>query len=72
MNWIETMGRELYGLFVDDAGFAIAILIWLGLFRLLSRSHAMPAWAGALALFAGLAAVLCESVLRFARSHQRR
>jgi hypothetical protein len=29
MSWIKTVLREVFGLFVDDGSFAIAILAWL-------------------------------------------
>ena len=29
MRWIGTIAREVFGLFVDDGSFAIAILVWL-------------------------------------------
>ncbi len=74
MQWIKTILREIYGLFVDDVGFALSILIWLAIAwlvmaRLASR---IPAWVAAVMLFAGLAAILSASAVRFARSHPRR
>ncbi len=30
MTWLRNIVAELFGLFVDDGSFAIAILIWLG------------------------------------------
>ncbi len=67
MRWIKSIVRELYGLFVDDGSFAIAILVWLGLaVAMVPRATAGAWWAGP-ALFVGLAAILIESVLRFAR-----
>jgi hypothetical protein len=67
MRWLKSIARELFGLFVDDGSFAIAILIWLALAFLVLPRVARPAlWTGP-ALFAGLATILIESVLRFAR-----
>lgn len=67
MRWIKSIVREIFGLFVDDGSFAIAILVWLGLAVAgVPRVAAGARWAGP-ALFAGLAAILIESVLRFAR-----
>lgn len=60
--------RKLVGLFVDDWWFALLIGGWLlvaGL--LLPALELAPLWAG-LILFAGLAAVLIESVRRRARA----
>jgi len=66
MRWVRPVAREVYGLFVDDGSFAIALLVWIvaavvGL-PLLGAGH----WGG-VALFAGLAVVLVESALRAAR-----
>ena len=67
MNWIKTISREVFGLFVDDAAFALAILIWLGVIRWGTPLLGLPAgWTGIL-LFAGLALILSESALRYAR-----
>ena len=33
MKWIKNIFREIFGLFVDDGAFALAILIWLSLMR---------------------------------------
>ena len=41
MHWIKTILGELYGLFVDDGAFALAIVVWLAvafLFRYSSLS----------------------------------
>jgi membrane protein implicated in regulation of membrane protease activity len=67
MRWMKSIAREIYGLFVDDGSFAGAILIWLGLAMAgVPRAASNARWAGP-ALFAGLALILIESVLRFAR-----
>jgi hypothetical protein len=67
MRWYRSIAREVVGLFVDDGSFAGAILVWLALVVVvLPRLAAGARWAG-LALFAGLAAILIVSVLRFAR-----
>jgi hypothetical protein len=57
--------RELYGLFVEDAGFAIAILVWVALFAAILRyldGSARPA-----VLFAGFAAILIVEIRRASR-----
>lgn len=77
MTWIRTVLREIYGLFVDDLWFTFSILAWLGLVWLFvvegPRLHpAFPRWLPALLLFAGLAGILLESALRFARSRSSR
>ncbi len=67
MRWIKSAGRELLGLFVDDASFAIAIIVWLGAVWLLSLNVLRGVgWAGVF-LFAGLAAILLWSAMRRAR-----
>ena len=72
MSWLKTIFREIFGLFVDDGSFAIAILIWLGLmwFLLLHFGHHQR-WSGPI-LFAGLALILVESLIRYARRKQSR
>ena len=70
MNTLKTVFREVLGLFVDDSVFALSILLWLTLLWLLAmRLHA--GLATGVLLFAGLAAVLLESALRFARKSAR-
>jgi len=67
MNWLRSVLREVFGLFVDDGSFAAAILVWL-LFAVFVLPHLAPAahWTGPV-LFAGLAVILIESALRFSR-----
>lgn len=66
MRWIGNIVREVFGLFVDDGSFAIAILAWIGIvgFALSRTAVALP---GGLILFIGLCLVLLESVTRFSR-----
>lgn len=67
MQWIRTILSEIYGLFVDDGSFAIAILIWLTLYWLLvPRIGTLHGVMGPI-LFVGLAAILVESATRRAR-----
>lgn len=67
MQWIRTIAAELFGLFVDDGSFAIAIAAWLGVAWLLSLHllHGVG-WNGAV-LFAGLVVILLGSAARRAR-----
>lgn len=70
MTWLRKIVAELFGLFVDDGSFAIAILAWLGVLWLaLPRLPFEDTWR-AVILFAGLAIILIESVLRRARQRQ--
>ena len=67
MRWFKTIFREIFGLFVDDGSFAIALLIWLGVMGLLlPRLGVFSRWNG-LILFAGLGLILVESAMRYAR-----
>jgi hypothetical protein len=67
MQWIKTIAAEIYGLFVDDGSFAIAILAWLALYWLLVPSIGTLHGVMGPILFVGLAAILVESVTRRAR-----
>jgi hypothetical protein len=67
MNWVKSIAREVWGLFVEDGSFAAAILVWVLLAGVgLPRVAAAANWTGP-ALFAGLAVILIESAARFAR-----
>jgi hypothetical protein len=67
MNWTKTILREVWGLFVDDGNFALAIAVWLAMAGLALPALAPAAgWAG-IVLFLGLALILLESVHRRAK-----
>ncbi|GLK73744.1 hypothetical protein KHC23_22690 [Ancylobacter dichloromethanicus] len=67
MRWLRTILEEVFGLFVDDGSFAIAIIVWLGITWFLSvHILADIRWSGVV-LFGGLVAILIESVTRRAR-----
>jgi hypothetical protein len=67
MNWIRTICREIFGLFVDDGTFALLILVWLGLAAiLLPHLGWAPRWRGFI-LFAGLSAILMGSAIQYGR-----
>ena len=71
MRWLRSIAREILGLFVDDGSFALAIVIWLLLVvMLLPRAVASASWAGPV-LFAGLAIILAQSVLHYARKRRK-
>lgn len=64
MSWIKTVLREVFGLFVDDGSFALAIVAWLLLVWLVLPGLGIEAsWIGVI-LFAGLALILLESATR--------
>ena len=66
MGWLRAVARELWGLFVDDGSFAASILVWVAIALVRARVAAGAWWVG-VALFVGLAAVMVESAVRFAR-----
>ena len=67
MRRLKSILREVYGLFVDDGSLAAAILLWVFLVVIaLPRITPVARWA-APTFFTGLAIILIESVLRFAR-----
>lgn len=67
MNRVHTVLAEIYGLFVDDGIFAVAIIAWVALGWLVLPRLGLPAgWQGPI-LFLGLAAILVESAARRAR-----
>jgi hypothetical protein len=65
VKWLRSIVREVWGLFVDDGSFAAAIVVWLAL-AVLVLPRVAAGWAGPV-WFAGLAAILVESVLRAGR-----
>lgn len=67
MSMLAAIAKELLGLFVDDGSLALAILAWVALFAGLMSVSALPAAAAGILLFAGLAGILIENVLRRAR-----
>lgn len=68
MRRITLVLRELLGLFVDDAPFALTVLAWLTVIALLPPQVPLPlSWRGAL-LFIGLAVTLVWHCLRHIRN----
>lgn len=67
MAWIKTIAAELFGLFVDDGAFALAILIWLAVAALALPRLGIGGEGQGIVLFVGLAAILAESATRRAR-----
>ena len=70
MSWLRTIFREILGLFVDDGSFALLILVWLGLTALLLPYLGWLPRARGFLLFAGLAAILMGSAIRYARRNR--
>ena len=67
MRWLPTVGREVWGLFVEDGSFAAAIVVWVAVVVFGVRKAGLSTHWGGVALFGGLALVLIENVLRYAR-----
>ena len=70
MNRIKNILREILGLFVDDGAFAVAILLWLAVIRWVAPRVHIPARETGILLYVGLALILSESALRYARRHR--
>ena len=66
MKTLSTIGRELFGLFVDDGSLALAILILLAVIALLARDALIDVSHAAVLLVAGSIIVLIENVVRSA------
>lgn len=66
MNWFRQAISELWGLFVEDGSFALAILIWIAVTVFILPRFVPGKWRGPVA-FAGLAIILVENVLRTAK-----
>ncbi len=71
MNVLITTVKEIFGLFVEDGSYALAIVVWLLLAAWAVPHLVGPSWRAPL-LFAGLLLILCESTLRSARQHGKR
>ena len=71
MTWLRSIVSELISLFVDDGLFAAGLLIWVAVIEFLLPELGVTSglWRS-VALFAGLAAILIESVARRSRSHK--
>lgn len=67
MTWIKNVLREIFGLFIDDGAFALAILVWLGVVHWAARYIRFSSITLAVILFVGLALILLESATRYAR-----
>jgi hypothetical protein len=64
MTTIKTIFRELFGLFVDDGSFAVAILALLAVVALLVHAALLDMDQAAVLLVAGNILVLIESIVR--------
>ncbi|MBN9066130.1 MAG: hypothetical protein ACTHJQ_26060 [Rhizobiaceae bacterium] len=67
MRWLKAAIGEIYGLFVDDGHFALAIVVWLLFIWLgVSLLPDLAAWGG-IVFFLGLAAILLANTRQGAR-----
>lgn len=69
MRWLKSTVREIYGLFVEDGSFAVALLAWMIAAGIALRFLRAGHWGGP-ALFVGLVVVLAENTLRASRSRR--
>jgi hypothetical protein len=67
MKQIIAIGNEIFGLFVEDARLTVALAVWVAIAAATRTWWQSAPRLGALALFAGFAAILCENVLHAAR-----
>jgi hypothetical protein len=72
MKWMLAAVRELVALFVDDGSLVVAVLAWVALAVLTFPALPIDRDWLAVGLFAGLALILTENVLRAARRKTRR
>lgn len=64
MRWLKAIVAEIFGLFVDDGAFALAIIVWLGAVWLALPHFKVPTVLSGIILFVGLALILVESAGR--------
>jgi len=67
MSALRKASAELFGLFVEDRAFALAIALWIAICGALAYLHAGSTQTRSLALFVGLAVILIATVVRAAR-----
>jgi hypothetical protein len=70
VHWIRNILREVLGLFVDDGRFAVAILVWLGVVRLVLSHLAFMRNKMGIILFVGLGIILIENTIRYSRGKE--
>jgi hypothetical protein len=71
MRLLQSIAREIAGLFVDDGSLAVALLVWMVGGTIALRWLHVGHWGGPV-LAVGLAAVLLENVLRSSRRSRTR
>jgi hypothetical protein len=63
MTWLSKVCRELWGLFIEDGRFAVAIIIWVAVSAFVLPKVLPVPWRGP-ALLVGLLVILFENVRR--------
>ena len=71
MGWMRAIIDEIIGLFVDDLGFAVAILVWLAIVVVAVPQLGLRGFWPVGLLFGGLLVILVESAVRRARQNGR-
>ncbi len=66
MQWLRSIAREVYGLFVDDGSFAVALLAWTLMACATLRWPHAGHWGGPI-LVVGFVVALAENALRSSR-----
>jgi hypothetical protein len=72
MQALKTIGFELFGLFVADARFTLALVAWIAIAGAIPVLLERSPGAGALLLFVGFAVVLVEDLVHVAVRERRR
>jgi hypothetical protein len=71
MTLIGTILTELWSLFVDDGSLVIAVILWVLADAIALRNHLIDPAVAAVLLSIGIAVLLAETVLRWARKHRQ-
>ena len=70
MTALMRVAKEIYGLFVDDGAFALAIVLWIVLLRAVALHAHLAAPLSGFTLFVGIVILLIGSAIRFSRRHK--
>jgi hypothetical protein len=68
MNIVKAALTELLGLFVDDGSLAVAVIVWIAGAVICMRGQFIDPQSEAVLLFAGIAVLLAENVVRSTRA----
>jgi hypothetical protein len=72
MKLLRSVLTELVGLFVDDGSLVLAVLAWVMVGVVCLRAQLLGPASEAVLLALGIAGLLAENVLRYARAHAHR